>query len=533
MKIQLFFRDLMRKRTLPGLLVGLSFPLVSWILDAMLRHGRFSFALIPTLHKNYPIHWLIDTLPLLFLFIIWRQNRQHRLLLTQKELLMELISEKNRHLQHISTHDPLTGLHNRDELNKLLQKSLQNAEKNGEKFALLQLDLDNFRKINDYKGLEIGNLVLKKTAERLKTLTRRSDWICRTGGDEITIILNALKSQSDAVTVAEKILAAVSLPIIIDEKLRVTCSIGISRFPEDGRRQEVLMRKADQALSMAKIHGKNTYMLFDQEYQSTLDREKSIGEYMRLALENKEFTLHYQPKFDSKLRISGMEALARWDSIEHGKISPSHFIPVAEKTGMISALGEWALFHACDNTRRWHDTGLPPVKVAVNLSVFQLRTPGFVENIRKILEETGLSARFLEVELTESGAMQNVKESREIINALHRMGMSVAIDDFGTGYSSMNQLVRMPIDVLKIDKSFVDNLPKSKKSTTLARLIIDMAKSLDLEVVAEGVENREQYNSLREMQCDQLQGFFLSKPLEAEQFEGLLRVNAHLTGSLN
>ena len=533
MNLLLFIKDLMRRQTLLGLLIGLCFPISAWLLDAFLHFKHFTLSMIPVLHKHNPVHWLIDLFPVLFLFFIWRQNRQHRLLLTQKELLEQLITEKNKHLRHISTHDPLTGLPNREGLEKMLLLSLKNSEKTGERFALLQLDLDNFRKINDYKGNDIGDIVLKKTSERLRSLIRRSDSISRTGGDEITIILNSLKDPSDAITVAEKMLAAVSLPIIIDEKIRTTCSIGISRYPEDGRQSDILMRKADQALSMAKNTGKNTWMLFDQEYQSTIDREKNIGEYMRLALEQKEFSLFYQPKFDSKLRIRGMEALTRWDSLSHGRISPAHFIPVAEKTGMITALGEWALFHACDRTRRWHDTGLPPVKVAVNLSVFQLRTPGFVENVHKILEETGLSARFLEVELTESGAMQNVKESREIIESLHRMGLSIAIDDFGTGYSSMNQLVRMPIDVLKIDKSFVDNLPESKKSTTLARLIIDMAKSLDLEVVAEGVENRAQYNYLRQMECDQLQGFFLSKPLEAEQFEGLLRVNAHLAGSLN
>lgn len=517
-----FFRDVLTKTALLGLLMGMFVSLGSWILDGLARYGQFRLALLPEMHASNPVLWIVNSAPALCIIFAWIHARQRRLLKAQQELLAQLIRQKNEHLHHVRTHDPLTGLGNHEEFLSAITRALQGEKR----FAILHLDIDNFMAINDKWGHQTGDAVLQEVSGRLRSLLRNSDVITRYGGDEMLIILNDIKKQSDAVMIAEKMLTAVSLPILLTEKVRVTCSIGISHFPEDGTHADILIRKADQAMFMAKRSGKNTWMLFDQDYQSSLEREKSIGEYMRIAMERKEFFLHYQPKFDRKLRISGMEALARWDSARHGRINPAQFIPMAEKIGLISALGEWTLFHACEQTRRWHDSGLPPVKVAVNLSVYQLRAPGFLQGIRKILDETRLSPRFLEVELTESGAMENVHESGELIRNLHAMGISIAIDDFGTGYSSMQQLVRVPINVLKIDKSFIDDLPESVKSATLARLIINMAKSLDMEVVAEGVENIKQYNALREMDCDLLQGFFLSRPLEPVQFEGLLRVNA-------
>ncbi|MFI4932283.1 MAG: EAL domain-containing protein [Burkholderiales bacterium] len=430
-------------------------------------------------------------------------------------------------IQYLATHDSLTGLPNRVMFAELLNHVIALARRNQRKFAVLFIDLDRFKFINDSLGHEAGDALLCEVAKRLKESLRASDIVARLGGDEFVMLLQDLGSSEQAGVIARKLLSAVIKPIELNgQECRVTASIGISVFPDDAPDEASLMTHADLAMYHAKEEGKNNFQFYDGRLETMSLERLAMETRLRRAIERDELSLHYQAKLDlASNAISGVEALLRWNSSELGAVSPAKFIPVAEETGLILAIGKWVLRTACSQSMQWQRAGLPPVRVSVNLSPRQLNDPELVAAVRDVLAETGLKPDLLELEVTESSVMHNVERALEVLCALKDMGVQLAIDDFGTGYSSLAQLKRFPIDTLKVDRSFIRELPADSEDRAIAEAIIAMGKTLSLTVVAEGVETREQQDFLRERACDQMQGFFFSKPVAAADFAELLRTH--------
>jgi diguanylate cyclase (GGDEF)-like protein/PAS domain S-box-containing protein len=430
-------------------------------------------------------------------------------------------------IQYLATHDSLTGLPNRVMFGELLNHVLALSRRNQRKFAVLFIDLDRFKFINDSLGHEAGDALLREVAKRLKESLRASDIVARLGGDEFVMLLQDLSHSEQAGIIARKLLSAVIKPIELNgQECRVTASIGISVFPDDAPDEASLMTHADLAMYHAKEEGKNNFQFYDGRLETLSLERLTMETRLRRAIERNELSLHYQAKLDLATNaISGVEALLRWNSAELGSVSPAKFIPVAEETGLILAIGKWVLRTACSQNVQWQRAGLPPVRVSVNLSPRQLNDPELVAAVRDVLADTGLAPHLLELEVTESSVMHNVERALEVLCALKDMGVQLAIDDFGTGYSSLAQLKRFPIDTLKVDRSFIRELPADSEDRAIAEAIIAMGKTLSLTVVAEGVETREQQDFLRERACDQMQGFFFSKPVAAADFAELLRTH--------
>jgi len=430
-------------------------------------------------------------------------------------------------IQYLATHDSLTGLPNRVMFAELLSHVLASARRNRRKFAVLFIDLDRFKFINDSLGHEAGDALLCEVARRLKDSLRASDIVARMGGDEFVMLLQDLGNSEQAGGIARKLLSAVIKPIELNgQECRVTASIGISVFPDDAPDETSLMTHADLAMYHAKEEGKNNFQFYDGRLETMSLERLALETRLRRAIERNELSLHYQAKLDLRDNtIAGVEALLRWNSPELGAVSPAQFIPLAEETGLILAIGKWVLRSACEQCVQWQNAGLPPVRVSVNLSPRQLNDPELVAAVRTVLADTGLKPDLLELEVTESSVMHNVERALEVLGALKDMGVRLAIDDFGTGYSSLAQLKRFPIDTLKVDRSFIRELPSDSEDKAIAEAIIAMGKTLSLTVVAEGVETREQQEFLRERACDQMQGFFFSKPVPAADFAELLRVH--------
>jgi len=430
-------------------------------------------------------------------------------------------------IQYLATHDGLTGLPNRVMFGELLSHVLASARRNQRKFAVLFIDLDRFKFINDSLGHEAGDALLREVARRLKESLRASDIVARLGGDEFVMLLQDQHNSEQAGGIARKLLSAVIKPFELNgQECRVTASIGISVYPDDAADEASLMTHADLAMYHAKEEGKNNFQFYDGRLETLSLERLALETRLRRAIERNELSLHYQAKLDlASNRIAGVEALLRWNSDELGAVSPAKFIPVAEETGLILAIGKWVLRNACAQGVQWQRAGLPPVSVSVNLSPRQLNDPELVEAVRTVLDETGLRPDLLELEVTESSVMHNVERALEVLGALKGMGVRLAIDDFGTGYSSLAQLKRFPIDTLKVDRSFIRELPSDTEDKAIAEAIIAMGKTLNLTVVAEGVETREQQEFLRERACDQMQGFYFSRPVPAADFAELLRVH--------
>jgi len=430
-------------------------------------------------------------------------------------------------IQYLATHDSLTGLPNRVMFAELLNHVLALSHRNQRKFAVLFIDLDRFKFINDSLGHEAGDALLREVAKRLKESLRASDIVARLGGDEFVMLLQDLHNSEQAGVIARKLLSAVIKPIELNgQECRVTASIGISVFPDDAVDESALMMHADLAMYHAKEEGKNNFQFYDGRLETLSLERLTLETRLRRAIERNELSLHYQAKLDlASNEIAGVEALLRWNSAELGAVSPAKFIPVAEETGLILAIGKWVLRTACAQSMQWQRAGLPPVRVSVNLSPRQLNDPELVAAVRNVLADTGLKPDLLELEVTESSVMHNVERALEVLCALKDMGVQLAIDDFGTGYSSLAQLKRFPIDTLKVDRSFIRELPADSEDKAIAEAIIAMGKTLSLTVVAEGVETREQQEFLRERACDQMQGFFFSKPVAAADFAELLRTH--------
>ena len=430
------------------------------------------------------------------------------------------LREHQERLYHLVHHDNLTSLPNRLLLQDRLQRMMVKAKRHNTYAAVLFLDLDRFKKINDTLGHDIGDKLLLEVAKRLEKCVRRSDTVARLGGDEFAIVLDDLRDTKFVAVVARKILNALSKPIFIEEfELYATSSIGISLFPDDSEEVDGLMRCADTAMYRAKEAGKNNYQYYTADMNMRAFEFLLLESGLRKALDNDELIVFYQPLIDlSTNKLIGMEALLRWQHPEKGMISPGDFIPLAEETGLIEPIGDWVLRAACEQNRKWQDAGYPAVKVSVNMSARQFSKKNLVENISNVLDETGLKPEHLGIEITESVIMQDVQSTIAKLQKLHNMGISLSIDDFGTGYSSLSYLKLFPIDDLKIDRSFVFNITTDSTDAAIAASIIVLAHSMNLNVVAEGVETQEQLELLRKQGCDIVQGFLFSRPLSAEEF---------------
>ncbi|PCI22623.1 MAG: diguanylate cyclase [SAR324 cluster bacterium] len=423
-------------------------------------------------------------------------------------------------MEYQAYHDALTGLPNRLLFNDRLEKSLQSAQRHQQKLAVLFLDLDNFKDVNDSLGHQVGDLLLKSVSQKLLQCCREEDTVARLGGDEFVIILNKVQDHRDPIKVANRILQSLSQKIRLENhEIYAGVSIGISLFPEDGSDVDTLMRSADAAMYNAKKQGKNNYSLFTQAMGTKALKRLAMEYALHQALEKNEFTLHYQPKIETQTgKIVGTEALLRWNHSEKGLIPPADFIPLAEDTGLIIPIGQWVLRTACEQTKAWLDAGYSNLPVAVNLSAVQFQSENLLQSIQNILQETGLPAHYLNLEITENTVMANVKDSSQVLAKLSEMGVTISLDDFGTGYSSLSYLKKFSIDTLKIDRSFLEDLPDNAEDVAIAKAILSMAGSLKIRVVAEGVEREEQMQFMTDNHCDEVQGFLFSKPLPAEDF---------------
>ena len=423
-------------------------------------------------------------------------------------------------IKHLAYHDALTALPNRLLFKDRLTVAISHAQRERSKLAILFLDLDRFKVINDSLGHNVGDRLLQSVAGRIQSCLRDSDTVARLGGDEFTLLLPSLAASEDAAVVAQKILDAVRYPFHIDgRELFVTTSIGISIFPDDGADAEALIKNADTAMYQAKEQGRDNYQLFNAFINAKALQRIALEHGLRKALVNQELSVHYQPIFDFRLnRITGMEALMRWSHPTMGMVPPNTFIPLAESIGVMIPLGTWALHTACKQAKAWHDAGFRNLTLAVNLSVTQLTQPDLVERVKEVLDETQLPPRLLELEITESGAMQNPENSIRTLYELKKIGLRISLDDFGTGHSSLSYLRRFPIDTLKVDQSFVRDIISDPDTAAIVTAIIAMAHSLRLKVVAEGVEFSEQAAFLKRNTCDQMQGYLIKPPVPADQF---------------
>ncbi|HQS58431.1 MAG: two-component system response regulator [Gallionellales bacterium 35-53-114] len=426
-------------------------------------------------------------------------------------------------MSHLAQHDYLTDLPNRLMLSDRLVQSISLARRHNKKLALLFIDLDHFKHINDSLGHLIGDKLLKSVAQRLLTCVRDSDTVSRQGGDEFILLLSEIDQDSDAGSSAAKILASLSEPYCIDEhNLNITLSIGISVFPGDGEDGETLLKNSDAAMYHAKESGRNNFQFFKKDMNELTIEMQSLESSLRLALSRKEFFLHYQPIVNLQTgAITGAEALIRWRHPTRGLLYPKQFIPVAEKSGLIVPIGQWVLHEACRQAKSWQNAGLLPTPVAVNISAAEFRSPDFIAGIRAILAETGLEPRYLEIELTEGVLVQDVELSLARLREIRTMGIHLAIDDFGTGYSSLSRLSQFPIDSLKIDQSFVHDIVSDVSDAAIVSAVIGMGNNLKLRVSAEGVETKKQLAFLQARQCDEGQGLYFSPPIDADAFARL------------
>jgi len=441
-------------------------------------------------------------------------------------------------IQYLATHDVLTGLPNRMMFSQLLNQAIESSRRHERQFAILFIDLDRFKIINDAMGHDVGDELLTEMAKRFRQSLRavdvvgrpkeRNDVVGRLGGDEFIILIEEISELSQVAVLAQRVLSAAMKPIVIlGEECRVTASIGISVYPGDGEDEQTLMKKADMAMYFAKEEGKNNFQFYSQNTQSQAFERLSIETNLRKALERNELYLEYQAKLDFKTGvITGAEALLRWKNPLLGLVTPTQFIPVAEETGMIVSIGRWVMKTVCAQNVAWQSQCLPPVRVAVNLSLRQLMDDKLLEDIKAALDDSGMAPNLLELEITESMVMYKPERFIEVLTKIKNMGVRLALDDFGTGYSSLAQIKQFPIDTLKVDRSFIRNLSQNSEHKAIIEAIIAVGKTLSLNVVAEGVETMAQDEFLREHVCDEMQGFYFSKPVAPEQFADLLRKNS-------
>ncbi len=436
-----------------------------------------------------------------------------------------------RAIADLAQHDALTGLPNRRLLHERLTQAIALARRRGTHLAVLFLDLDRFKHVNDSLGHEVGDKLLQSVAGRLMASVRGSDTISRQGGDEFVLLLSEVVHGSDAARTAQKVVAALAAPHDIGgHDLHITASIGVSLYPDDGEDAKTLLKNADAAMYHAKERGPNSYQFFRSDMNTRAVERQRIEADLRRALNRREFVLHYQPKLNLITgEMTGAEALIRWMHPERGLVPPMQFVPIAEDSGFIVPIGRWVLSEACHQARAWIDAGLPPMPISVNISGLEFRDRNFLENVYDVLGTHRLEPRLLELELTESVLMQHAKSTASVLRALKEMGVQIAIDDFGTGYSSLSYLRQFPIDVLKIDQSFVHEITAHPDRTPIVSAVISMGKGLHHRVIAEGVETRSQLDFLQANGCGEGQGYYFSQPVAADEFAKLIETGLSLT----
>lgn len=442
----------------------------------------------------------------------------------------EQIEKVRVELHHLAHHDALTNLPNRALLKDRLSQAVEAAHRQGRQLAVMFMDIDLFKIINDSLGHAVGDQLLQSVAKRLLTSVRVSDTVCRQGGDEFVLLLPLIESPDGAELSAKKILTALAHPHRVGgHDLHITFSIGVAIYPDDGEDAETLLNNADIAMFYAKESGRNNYKFFVQEMKDRAVERQSIEASLHLALERNEFVLHYQPKIDLHSgTIVGVEALIRWEHPQRGLLLPGDFVSIAEDCGLILPIGRWVLREACRQAVAWMKSGLPAVIVAVNTSALEFRSENFLKNVRATLKTTGLDPHLLEIELTESILMRDVESTNSVLHSLSDMGIRLSIDDFGTGYSSLKYLQRFPINTLKIDKCFVNQLNANPDDATIVQAVISLGKSLHQRVIAEGVETQEQYEFLLAKNCDEGQGYYFGFPLAPESLATLLKTGGSL-----
>lgn len=445
------------------------------------------------------------------------------------------IKRNEAQLKYKTFHDALTGLPNRLLFNDRLDLALTHAHRNQQMAAVISLDLDRFKKINNILGHAVGDELLQKVAGRLKSCIREGDTVCRTGGDEFVFIIEGFLKIEDVTRIVDRIFKAFSHPIKLKNSDHyITPSMGIAVYPNDGRDRETLIKNADTAMYRAKESGRNTFQLYTQLMNSKASKLLILESSLHNALDKGEFVVYYQPIADlSTGQITGMEALVRWLREGNNLVSPNEFIPLAEETGLILPIGEWVLRTACEQTKKWHSAGYQHLCISVNLSARQFQQMDLVDMVRSALDETGLSPHNLNLEITESIVMSDVEKDIATMHNLSKMGINISMDDFGTGYCSLAYLKEFPINFLKIDRSFILDIASSQEAGVIASTIIAMARSLNLKVIAEGVETEEQLNFLIDHGCDKMQGYFFSRPLPWNEFNRLLNEGKHLSVKKN
>lgn len=436
-------------------------------------------------------------------------------------------------IEQQANYDTLTGLANRSLLSDRLQQAILTAASYGTRLAVVFVDLDRFKFINDSLGHQVGDELLRAMAERLKASVRESDTVARLGGDEFVLLINGHGDPDAVAVVLERMLSDISQPWTIAQgDFNVTCSIGVALYPDDGENADTLLKHADSAMYRAKEKGRNNFQFFTAELNALITQRLELENKLRRALERQQFTLHYQPRIDMQTRrVVGAEALIRWQVSEHEIVPPSRFIPIAEEIGLIAPIGKWVLRTACEQNKAWQDAGFEPFVISVNVSARQFRQDSFVQIVAEVLQQTGLEARYLEIELTESAVMHDAEQFIAMLGELNDLGVQISLDDFGTGYSSLSHLKRLPVDRLKVDRSFVQDIATDADDATIVRTIIALGHNLGLKVVAEGVETEQQLEFLRTNQCDELQGYYFAMPMPVAEFARL--VLGRESGNLN
>lgn len=431
-------------------------------------------------------------------------------------------------IQQQANYDTLTGLANRSLLNDRLQQAIMMAASYGTRLAVVFVDLDRFKYINDSLGHHVGDQLLCVMSQRLRACVRDADTVARLGGDEFVLLLNGLCDGDSVTALMERLLQEIGAPWVTQNgQFDVTCSVGVAMYPDDGEDAQTLLKHADSAMYRAKERGRNNFQFFTSELNAQMSERLELESGLRRALERDQFCLYYQPRIDlASGRIIGAEALMRWQVAPNEMMQPGRFIPLAEETGLIVPMGQWALREACRQNQRWRAAGLPSLVVAVNVSLRQFQRDDFLHAITDALEESGLPAGGLEIEVTESSVMHNAERLIDMLCNIKALGVHISVDDFGTGYSSLSYLKRFPVDRLKIDRSFVQDILFDKDGEAIVRTIIALGHNLGLKVVAEGVETAEQVQYLRDNDCDELQGFYYGRPMPAAEFEQLLRAGA-------